>query len=81
MSDQAENRTTGDLSQPTTSCVPETKTSCRNAVPQDFDSLKEWFDSSEFLQKLTNGFWDAKKQAIAERDRLRESEQVNESKS
>lgn len=70
MSDQADNQTTGDLTQPATSFVPGPKAGARNTVAQDFDSLKEWFDSDEFLQNLTNGFGEAKKQALAERDRL-----------
>jgi hypothetical protein len=81
MNNQTDDQTTGDIGLPPTSYIPATSNSGRNAVAQDFDSLKEWFDCDEFLQNLTNGFWEAKKQAIAERDRLLQSEHANEGQS
>jgi hypothetical protein len=81
VSDQIDNQTTGDITQPATAYVPGTTTSGRTSVAQDFDSLESWFSSDEFQQRLTNGFWEAKRRAIAERDRLLQSDQVDEGQS
>jgi hypothetical protein len=81
MNDQTDDQTTGDIGLPPTSYIPATTNSGKNSIAQDFDSLKEWFDSEEFLQNLTSGFWEAKKRAIAERDSLLQSGLVNEGQS
>jgi|GEM_PF-6748332 len=72
MSGQAEKTAADDVRQPVSAFIPASGTT---AVPQEFAPLADWFSSDAFQQRLTQGFWDAKRLAIAERDRLQKDEQ------
>lgn len=74
MSDQTDPRISPDTVKSGQSFVPIVGLPDRSPPAQDMQSLVEWFSSDEFQQRLTQGFGDAKKKAIEERDRILKSQ-------
>jgi hypothetical protein len=74
MSNPTEPRTSPDASDFDRSFIPVIALPERCPPDQDMKSLVEWFSSDEFQQRLTQGFGDAKRKAIEERDRILKSQ-------